>query len=104
MRHSGSPASLPAATSCSARPSSLEKMPPCSLPNEMIIAPVSVARSTIISGDQVFCAQCMASHRTRRSEEHTSELQSLMRSSYAVFCLQKKNHEQNTKHIRLQDS
>src|SRR3546814_8445410 len=27
----------------------------------------------------------------RRSEEHTSELQSLMRSSYAVFCLQKKN-------------
>src|SRR3546814_6618459 len=30
----------------------------------------------------------------RRSEEHTSELQSLMRISYAVFCLQKKN--QNT--------
>src|SRR3546814_18159518 len=29
--------------------------------------------------------------RRRRSEEHTSELQSLMRSSYAVFCLNKKN-------------
>src|SRR3546814_1172369 len=29
-----------------------------------------------------------------RSEEHTSELQSLMRISYAVFCLQKKNKEQ----------
>src|SRR3546814_1862114 len=28
----------------------------------------------------------------RRSEEHTSELQSLMRSSYAVFCLKKKNN------------
>src|SRR3546814_7448969 len=28
--------------------------------------------------------------RSRRSEEHTSELQSLMRSSYAVFCLRKK--------------
>src|SRR3546814_961984 len=28
--------------------------------------------------------------RTARSEEHTSELQSLMRISYAVFCLQKK--------------
>src|SRR3546814_12601789 len=28
----------------------------------------------------------------RRSEEHTSELQSLMRISYAVFCLKKKNH------------
>src|SRR3546814_1860937 len=27
-----------------------------------------------------------------RSEEHTSELQSLMRSSYAVFCLKKKKH------------
>src|SRR3546814_7678082 len=29
-------------------------------------------------------------HRRRRSEEHTSELQSLMRISYAVFCLKKK--------------
>src|SRR3546814_1015225 len=28
-----------------------------------------------------------------RSEEHTSELQSLMRLSYAVFCLKKKNHK-----------
>src|SRR3546814_17777326 len=28
-----------------------------------------------------------------RSEEHTSELQSLMRTSYAVFCLKKKNNE-----------
>src|SRR3546814_5750469 len=31
-----------------------------------------------------------------RSEEHTSELQSLMRISYAVFCLKKKNN--NSKH------
>src|SRR3546814_10755569 len=30
-------------------------------------------------------------HRCRRSEEHTSELQSLMRISYAVFCLKKKS-------------
>src|SRR3546814_6956167 len=45
--------------------------------------------------------------RPRRSEEHTSELQSLMRISYAVFCLKKKNktqqnnsynHTQHTKH------
>src|SRR3546814_7514644 len=28
-----------------------------------------------------------------RSEEHTSELQSLMRNSYAVFCLKKKEHK-----------
>src|SRR3546814_8918844 len=34
-----------------------------------------------------------------RSEEHTSELQSLMRISYAVFCLKKKN--KNNKHIDL---
>src|SRR3546814_1426417 len=31
---------------------------------------------------------------TARSEEHTSELQSLMRISYAVFCLTKKNNQQ----------
>src|SRR3546814_6257877 len=33
--------------------------------------------------------------RASRSEEHTSELQSLMRISYAVFCLKKKKREQN---------
>src|SRR3546814_3857844 len=33
-----------------------------------------------------------------RSEEHTSELQSLMRISYAVFCLHKKNHITTTIH------
>src|SRR3546814_8842672 len=31
-----------------------------------------------------------------RSEEHTSELQSLMRISYAVFCLKKKQHKNKT--------
>src|SRR3546814_7136897 len=31
-----------------------------------------------------------------RSEEHTSELQSLMRNSYAVFCLKKKNRIRHT--------
>src|SRR3546814_8982232 len=34
---------------------------------------------------------------TKRSEEHTSELQSLMRISYAVFCLKKKNHHKANK-------
>src|SRR3546814_6825649 len=33
----------------------------------------------------------VAALKVRRSEEHTSELQSLMRISYAVFCLKKKN-------------
>src|SRR3546814_5806802 len=36
-----------------------------------------------------------------RSEEHTSELQSLKRISYAVFCLKKKkNHKQTTRHTK----
>src|SRR3546814_3045202 len=33
-----------------------------------------------------------------RSEEHTSELQSLMRISYAVFCLKKKKRQTHPKH------
>src|SRR3546814_19727084 len=35
--------------------------------------------------------------RGQRSEEHTSELQSLMRISYAVFCLKKKNKKKTTR-------
>src|SRR3546814_9682057 len=41
-----------------------------------------------------------------RSEEHTSELQSLMRISYAVFCLKKKSTQDNTHkttHIKYQN-
>src|SRR3546814_3121617 len=36
--------------------------------------------------------ECRAGHHRARSEEHTSELQSLMRISYAVFCLKKKTN------------
>src|SRR3546814_1471313 len=39
-----------------------------------------------------------------RSEEHTSELQSLMRISYAVFCLKKKNHILNNRQISMNPS
>src|SRR3546814_9822481 len=42
------------------------------------------------------CGRMDAARTYCRSEEHTSELQSLMRISYAVFCLKKKK---NTKHI-----
>src|SRR3546814_3604446 len=38
---------------------------------------------------------CTATASITRSEEHTSELQSLMRISYAVFCLKKKKHTQH---------
>src|SRR3546814_1130993 len=40
--------------------------------------------------------RCRIAGGNPRSEEHTSELQSLMRNSYAVFCLKKKNKELNT--------
>src|SRR3546814_3744658 len=55
----------------------------------------------------VFCLPALVAMRSSypsdsnaRSEEHTSELQSLMRISYAVFCLKKKNN--STKHCQLQ--
>src|SRR3546814_5917002 len=38
------------------------------------------------------CEAVVDEARDQRSEEHTSELQSLMRSSYAVFCLKTKKH------------
>src|SRR3546814_1413273 len=40
------------------------------------------------------CGADVGSHLGNRSEEHTSELQSLMRISYAVFCLKKKKKSQ----------
>src|SRR3546814_3821804 len=38
-------------------------------------------------------------HHPHRSEEHTSELQSLMRISYAVFCLKKKKKSKKNKRV-----
>src|SRR3546814_8398767 len=43
--------------------------------------------------EMVFFVIALASNQIGRSEEHTSELQSLMRISYAVFCLKKKNNK-----------
>src|SRR3546814_7020689 len=43
---------------------------------------------------------CARSTTPARSEEHTSELQSLMRNSYAVFCLKKKNPIKHEKQQR----
>src|SRR3546814_10036120 len=57
--------------------------------------------------------ECRAFCRPERSEEHTSELQSLMRISYAVFCLKKKKQQHQFKnkynkneiehHVNIQD-
>src|SRR3546814_3926765 len=51
------------------------------------IEPMKVKKATI-------GATAAFSSTARRSEEHTSELQSLMRISYAVFCLKKKKRSQ----------
>src|SRR3546814_2514612 len=47
------------------------------------------------SGAPLFRSRELVLADCRRSEEHTSELQSLMRISYAVFCLKKKNNSQH---------
>src|SRR3546814_8596856 len=52
-------------------------------------------------GDQLTVATSWAFD-DLRSEEHTSELQSLMRISYAVFCLKNKNTTTTQKHQRSQ--
>src|SRR3546814_10059940 len=57
----------------------------CGRPNERASRPSCLDPSPAVR-NAVGCEQ-------RRSEEHTSELQSLMRISYAVFCLKKKKHK-----------
>src|SRR3546814_1830747 len=47
--------------------------------------------------DAIARLRALGIQRMIRSEEHTSELQSLMRISYAVFCLKKKKNKQETK-------
>src|SRR3546814_10402716 len=50
--------------------------------------------------DQVFPKRCGHFAGKARSEEHTSELQSLMRISYAVFCLNKKTKKTKDKQLQ----
>src|SRR3546814_9693076 len=48
--------------------------------------------SSTSSPTRAAASRCSSATSIARSEEHTSELQSLMRSSYAAFCLKKKQH------------
>src|SRR3546814_1407856 len=57
---------------------------------------VNVARGPLIDETALISA-LHAGRVSARSEEHTSELQSLMRISYAVFCLKKKKHYKITR-------
>src|SRR3546814_10687739 len=52
------------------------------------------------AGDDACLLRQEPASRPHRSEEHTSELQSLMRISYAVFCLKKKTTTHNTTHTQ----
>src|SRR3546814_7154733 len=62
------------------------------LPSTPSVTVLPIARSTGIDDS--------ASRKNTRSEEHTSELQSLMRNSYAVFCLKKKKNHQLQHHTQ----
>src|SRR3546814_5810575 len=55
-------------------------------------------RSPTLANGEVERAYSPRNCAPRRSEEHTSELQSLMRISYAVFCLKKKKRRHNRQH------
>src|SRR3546814_2756868 len=60
-------------------------------PDARLSRPVAGARFREQAVRQTRCGKAAP----RRSEEHTSELQSLMRISYAVFCLKKKKKDQS---------
>src|SRR3546814_2043359 len=61
----------------------------------------AIAEARRLDGRDLQAAAQAVDHQRRkcfaRSEEHTSELQSLMRISYAVFCLKNKNNHNRTK-------
>src|SRR3546814_8509405 len=63
----------------------------CRLPVTSERSPfVSSSIFSIVKNCEIEDPRCSFTILSRRSEEHTSELQSLMRISYAVFCLKKK--------------
>src|SRR3546814_7116371 len=84
---------------------------PASFANRTVSLRVYPDRFQVVAEGQPICAHQRIINRSHdgpghtvydRSEEHTSELQSLMRISYAVFCLKKKNKkvtQQITKRI-----
>src|SRR3546814_6248782 len=57
-----------------------------------ILAALNVATFSHAHSREYLMEKYLPDLRAARSEEHTSELQSLMRTSYAVFCLKKKKH------------
>src|SRR3546814_4275189 len=62
------------------------------MPTNNVISKLPIARGPY-EGVRAIRTDILAAADPSRSEEHTSELQSLMRISYAVFCLKKKKHK-----------
>src|SRR3546814_4451599 len=75
----------------------VERHPAAAMPGEEAADRRVILRPVADEDRDVICLERL---RHLRSEEHTSELQSLMRNSYAVFCLKKKNitNNQHTLH------
>src|SRR3546814_7531498 len=82
------------------------RRPPRSTRTDTLFPYTTLFRSTLAMFADSTCLQEIGGRKRRdhsrhrqahqhRSEEHTSELQSLMRISYAVFCLKKKNPKKN---------
>src|SRR3546814_1545187 len=74
------------------------------LEDSVSLANKEAARSAVadyLSGTREVITLVRVNPLDGRSEEHTSELQSLMRISYAVFCLKKKKNNKKTSNILL---
>src|SRR3546814_5178647 len=81
------------------------RRPPRSTRTDTLFPYTTLFRSRRVDDWHAARVRRLARHLARpgRSEEHTSELQSLMRISYAVFCLKKKRKQQN-KHVANRDT
>src|SRR3546814_10025053 len=87
------------------------RRPPRSTRTDTLFPYTTLFRSVIVTGlgagEHAHLARVAASNVEKRegcgerSEEHTSELQSLMRISYAVFCLKKKKDNNQTPHLQV---
>src|SRR3546814_4061134 len=95
------------------RPDGSETLVPFDVRDEFVVVHLVARQLRLRRGGEVLCIYNQAPEpygvdhgtntgsphveRTIRSEEHTSELQSLLRISYAVFCLKKNKHHNKTK-------
>src|SRR3546814_2676190 len=83
---------LPRSSPSSKEGSLLPETPPsCPMAPLLALSWRQVLQPTVAFGLSAATSAWQSQAQSPRSEEHTSELQSLMRISYAVFCLKKKN-------------